>query len=167
LNSQREFSLRTRFVNEERLLAHAHERFLFGWGRYGRNRVYDTWSGRDMSLTDGRWIITLGTWGLFGFIAEFGLFALVVFRAASALKFVQNEREKIFLAALALIVAITLVEQLPNASLSPWSWLLAGSLLGRTEELRVLAKMRTSRDSQLRRRGESRVLVHEALWGWN
>lgn len=134
ISPDRAASLQTRFVNEDQLLARASERFLFGWGRYGRNRVYDEESGRDVSLTDGRWIITLGTWGIFGFIAEFGLLALVVFRAVSALRFAKA-REQSLLASLAVICAITLFEQLPNASIRPWTWLIAGALLGRSEAL--------------------------------
>ena len=96
------------------------------------------------AYTDGRWTITLGQFGIFGFLAEFGLLALPVLRAASALRFAESERDSIFLGALALIIAVNMIDLLPNASLSPWTWLLAGALLGRTEALRDAA-------SQLRR----------------
>ena len=75
-----------------------------------------------------------------GFLAEFGLLALTVFRAASALRFVKSERDGLFLGALALIIAINMIDLLPNASLSPWTWLLAGALLGRTEDLQRAAR---------------------------
>ena len=81
--------------------------------------------------------MTLGSYGLFGFVAEFGLLALTVFRAASALKFTGPQiRDKIYLAALTLIVAISMVDLLPNSTLTPWTWLLAGGLLGRAEAVR-------------------------------
>ena len=95
-----------------------------------------TETGKDISITDGHWIITLGAYGLFGFVAEFGLLALTVFRAASALRFIKPARDRIYLAALALIVAINMVDLLPNSTLTPWTWLLAGALLGRAEALR-------------------------------
>jgi hypothetical protein len=137
IDVERAQSLKFRFDNEDMLLDRAWQRFAFGWGRFGRNRVYDAESGNDVSVTDGRWIITMGQFGFVGFLAEFGLLALAVARAAQAAKFAQDDNEQVLLAALALIVAINVVDLLPNASLSPWTWLLAGALLGRAEALRV------------------------------
>jgi hypothetical protein len=149
ISEERADSLRTRFDNEQQLLERASQRLLFGWGRWGRSRVYDEY-GKDISITDGRWAITLGQFGIFGFLAEFGLLALPVFGAASALRFAESERDSIFLAALALIICISMIDLLPNASLSPWTWLLAGALLGRAEALRGAAR-------QLRRFGLAAV----------
>jgi hypothetical protein len=139
ISEERADSLRTRFDNEQQLLERASQRLLFGWGRWGRSRIFDD-SGKDISITDGRWAITLGQFGIFGFLAEFGLLAMPVLRAASALRFAESERDSIFLAALALIIGISIIELLPNASLSPWTWLLAGALLGRAEALRGAAQ---------------------------
>jgi hypothetical protein len=135
-------SLEYRFDNEDQLLERASHRFLFGWGRWSRNRVFDPESGKDLSVTDGRWIITIGVFGLFGFLAEFGLLAFPVFRAASALKYARSMNDKVNLAALGLIVAINLVDLLPNSSVTPWTWLLVGALLGRAEYLHTLANQR-------------------------
>lgn len=140
VSDDRAGSLSTRFEQEQVLLEHAWQRPLFGWGRFGRNRVFDE-DGRDISTTDGRWIIVLGTFGLVGFLAEFGLLALSVFRAAAALRFADTNRDKGFLAALALIVAINMIDLLPNATLSPWTWLLAGALLGHAEALRAVRRV--------------------------
>lgn len=139
INDDRADSLEFRFDNEQQLLNRASQRILFGWGRFGRNRVYDEW-GTDIGITDGRWIVTIGVYGVFGFLAEFGLLALPVFCAASALRFSETERDSIFLGTLALIIAINLIDLLPNGSLSPWTWLLAGALLGRAEALRDAAR---------------------------
>jgi hypothetical protein len=138
-NQERADSLKFRFDQEDQLLARASERFFFGWGRYGRNRVYDQESGRDISTTDGLWILLVGQFGLVGFLAQFGLLTLPVFRVGAAIKRVQSARDRIVLAALTGIVALTVIEQLPNASVSPWSWLLAGALLGRVEGIRSRA----------------------------
>jgi hypothetical protein len=135
IDNDRAASLQYRFNQEDQLLRRASERILFGWGRFGRNRVFDQDTGGDVSVTDGRWIITLGTFGLIGFLAEFGLLALPVFRAASALKFVDSADDRVVLAALALILATNMIDLLPNAPLTPWTWLLAGALLGRAETL--------------------------------
>lgn len=143
VNVDRAASLKTRFDQEQQLLEHAWQRPWFGWGRYGRNRVYHGWNGSDSSVTDGYWIITMGTFGLVGFAATFGLLGLAVVRAATALKYAQTIRDKEYLAALALIVAINIVDLLPNSSISPWTWLLVGALFGRAEALHAVSAQRT------------------------
>src|SRR5690606_1960632 len=55
LSPERAHSLNVRFVNEEMLMAKARERPWFGWGGFGRNRIYDEY-GKDVSITDGEWI---------------------------------------------------------------------------------------------------------------
>jgi hypothetical protein len=144
VSAQRAASLKTRFDQEQELLDHALQRPWFGWGRFGRSRLFNGYHGRDSSITDGRWIITLGVFGLVGFVAEFGLLGLAVFRAATAIKFALTMRESIYLGALALIVAINLVDLLPNSSISPWTWLLAGALLGRAEALYAVVRQRSA-----------------------
>ena len=136
ISPERAGSLKTRFDNEDQLLERASERFVFGWGRWGRSRVYADW-GSDISITDGRWIVTLGQFGLFGFLAEFGLLALPIFGAASALRFTKSMHDRVNLAALTLILAINIFDLLPNSGLRPLTWLLAGALLGRADELRA------------------------------
>lgn len=94
VSAERAGSLQTQFDQEQQLLDRALQRPLFGWGRFGRARIYGSYYGNDVSLTDGRWIVTLGQSGLLGFAAEFGLLAFCVFRAASALKFTTSEIDK-------------------------------------------------------------------------
>lgn len=156
-SQERADSLKFRFDQEQELLAHASERMLVGWGRYGRNRVYSEESGKDDSITDGLWIITLGQFGMAGFLAQFGLLALPIFRALGAFKFIRQTRERVIFAALCLIIGLSVVEQLPNASVSSWTWLLAGSLLGRTETLRASIRKRQLND----RMGEA-VSLHSS-----
>jgi len=144
IDASRAQSLQFRFENEDILLSHGRERFFFGWGGWGRNRVFNEETGKDESVTDGRWIITFGQFGILGFIAEFGLLAITVFRAQKAAKFLESKPEQILLAAHALLVGITMVDQLPNASLAPWLWLLAGVLLGRSESVIAENKVKKS-----------------------
>ena len=144
-SADRAGSLQYRFQNEDMLLERASERPLFGWGRYGRSRVFDADSGTDLSVTDGRWVIDIGQFGLLGFLSEFGLLAICVYRAASAFRFVRGAIEQRCLAALALIVAINLFELLPNSSLIPWTWLLSGALLGQAEALRLAPRRARAR----------------------
>ena len=143
-------SLEFRFNQEEQLLKHALERPWFGWGRYGRNRVYkEDWQGIgvDTSVTDGRWIIVFGQFGIFGFLAEFGLLAIPIFSAAKALAFAGSQPPAVFLVAIGLIVAVNMIDLLPNSALSPWTWLLAGSLLGMSETIPVRARTNVDRRS--------------------
>jgi hypothetical protein len=140
VSDDRAQSLKFRFEQEQQLLTRAWERFTFGWGRFGRNRIYDEDSGKDLSVTDGRWIITMGQFGFFGFLAEFGLLAVPIFRAASSLRYTETRHDQIFLAALSLILAINVVDLLPNAGLTPLTWLLAGALVGMTDALRTRAQ---------------------------
>jgi hypothetical protein len=148
VSSDRSASLEYRFEQEDLLLKHEIERFAFGWGRFGRNRVYSE-DGQDHSVTDGRWIITLGQFGFVGFLAEFGLMAIGVFYAESIFNKIRSERERVLLAALSLIVAINLVECLPNAAITPWTLLLAGSLLGRSEAIGFERRQKNSHGSAL------------------
>ncbi len=134
LNKERALSIATRFLNEDRLLSRASERELFGWGRYGRSRVYDPESGRDITIADGRWIQTLGQFGLFGFLSEFGLLTLAVFRACRAIRYCRDRRELIYLAALSLIVSLNVLDLLPNPTLRPWTWFLCGVVFARGED---------------------------------
>jgi hypothetical protein len=135
-NQERADSLKFRFDQEQELLAKAAERPFFGWGRYGRNRMYNEATGKDDSVTDGLWILVLGQFGLVGFLAQFGLLTLPVFRASAVIKRLVSADERVLIAGLTSIVALTAIEQLPNASISPWSWLLSGALLGQADRLR-------------------------------
>jgi hypothetical protein len=147
-DEERANSLKFRFDQEETLLKRAVERPFFGWGRFGRSRVLvEDWQGTgvDASVTDGRWVITFGQFGLLGFLSEFGLLAIPVFRAAKAMKVVRSFKESISLGAIALIIAVNMVELLPNSTLSPWTWLMAGALLGWSE-----AKLAIIRSEKLR-----------------
>jgi hypothetical protein len=137
VSDDRAGSLQFRFFNEDQLLKRAFERPAFGWGRYGRSRVYSEY-GRDLSVTDGRWVITIGQFGIFGFIAEFGLLSIGVLRAWTAIGLAKSNSDKVLLSALSLIVATNILDLLPNSGLTPWTWLLAGTLLGRSERLAAL-----------------------------
>ncbi len=131
----REESLSFRFRNEKILLDHAYEKSLFGWGGWGRNRVYND-VGKDIVVTDGKWIVIFGTFGWFGLIAEFGLIFITIFLTVRVLKNTRNSQEQFLLSSHALLVTIILVDQIPNSSLNPFYWLLIGSLYGRTESLK-------------------------------
>ncbi|MEM6421055.1 MAG: hypothetical protein AAF698_00595, partial [Pseudomonadota bacterium] len=127
--SDRAGSLAFRFDNEDALLAKASERPAFGWGGWGRARIYDE-EGRDLSTTDGAWVILIGEKGWVGYLAQFGLLTLPMILFA-----LRRGRYRIGLATsgLCLVVAANLLDLLPNASVSPVLWLMAGALIGRLE----------------------------------
>lgn len=127
-NPLRAQSLEYRFDNEEVLVERASERPLFGWGIWGRNHVYDSVSGRVMTVTDGRWIVTMGGFGWVGFIAEFGLMLLPLLHL-----WFRRAAQSPLAAGQALILAVIMVDQLPNASFTPITFLYAGALLGWAE----------------------------------
>lgn len=141
-SAEREQSLGFRFMQEEELLKRASQRLVFGWGGYSRSHVYEIDSGADISVTDGIWIIVLGTLGVFGFIGHFGLLTLPVYNLARTFRLSTSERERLILSATALMMAINVVDLIPNSPLMPWTWLMCGSLLGRSEALRAEAGSR-------------------------
>ncbi|NEO32244.1 MAG: O-antigen ligase domain-containing protein [Symploca sp. SIO3C6] len=71
-----------RMHNEEMLSEKARQRMMFGWGGWGRNRIYvENWNGDlvDISITDSLWIISFGINGAVGLIAIFGSSLLPAF----------------------------------------------------------------------------------------
>ena len=149
ISPERAHSLQFRIDNEESLLARASEKPLLGWGGYGRSMLYDPISGERISVADGAWIIILGTYGWLGYIALFGLLVLPLLklgREAMAPGAVLTGP----VAALSLIVAVNLVDLLPNATLVPLSWLLAGAIMGHAE---LMATARRAAAAEARRRG--------------
>lgn len=122
-------SLEFRLDNEEELLEKARERMVFGWGSWSRNRVFDA-NGRDISVTDGSWIIELGTGGLLRYVAVFGLLSWPII----ALFVKGREAVDPVSAALALILCGKLIDLIPNSDLILGvNWIIAGALLGRIE----------------------------------
>ena len=81
VSADRAASFEMRVRNEEALLAKANEKPWLGWGGWGRNRILDEWTGQDISVTDGGWIINYGGFGWWGYLSLFGLLAIASFRA--------------------------------------------------------------------------------------
>lgn len=133
ISADRAQSLSFRLGMEEMLLERANEKPLAGWGGWGRNRIYDE-RGRDLSVTDGRWIITVGRGGWPGYLGEFGLLTVPILLLAW-----RRRRLALTLptAGLALVMAANLVDLIPNAALSPVTWLMAGALMGRAARVPV------------------------------
>lgn len=134
-NPERAGSLQFRFDNEDLLLAKANERPWFGWGTWGRNRIYDPVTGRDVSVTDGDWILTLGTFGWLGYLGVIGLIAYPVILLKRTISAKNISDFSPYTLALAVILMIFMVDQIPNASLNHLTYLIAGALLARAKQL--------------------------------
>lgn len=127
-------SLVFRLVNEQALLERALKRPLFGWGTWGRNRVFASW-GQDVSVSDGQWIIVFGMFGLVGLV---GFFALLL---VPVLRFVRHRAamapsSQALAASLSLIVVIFSVDMVPNALPDFLPMAYAGALFTLSERLR-------------------------------
>ncbi len=127
-DEQRAASLNYRFENEERMLAHGRDRFIFGWGGYSRNWVYDAVTGDWLSVPDGYWIIQLGGRGLVGFLTAFGLYVLPVWSGWRRFGRIPRSDDRILVAGLMLIVIVRAVDQLPNGFYSSYPIFVAGAL---------------------------------------
>ncbi|WP_420862183.1 hypothetical protein [Algirhabdus cladophorae] len=134
IDEARARSLMVRLRNEEAMLTKASQRPVFGWGGWGRSRVYDQNTGRDYTLADGYWIITLGVGGWWRYIFEFGLFAFPIFLLTLRAKRFEIGPET---SVIALMLAGNMIDLIPNSGVTPLTWMLAGALWGRLELGRV------------------------------
>jgi hypothetical protein len=135
INEERALSLWFRFDQEDQLLARARERIVFGWGTYSRNRIFDPETGRDLSITDGDWMIQLGTRGLVGFIGLYGLLAFSVVLAQRRVARIKGKRQRILLGGVAMISALQTVDLLPNGLFHYLPFFFAGAVAGLSEAL--------------------------------
>ena len=120
-----------RVVNEEMLLEKTAKKPVFGWGTWGRARIYKTdWSGKfdiDATVTDGIWIIIISSFGWAGYIATFGLLA---YPTARAFRYRRRFSKFPCFVVLLGVLVVNLFDLLSNSSLTPITWLIAGALVG-------------------------------------
>ena len=130
ISEERALSLWFRFYNEDQLLERARERVFFGWGGYDRGRVFDPATGEDLSVTDGNWMIELGTRGAVGFLGLYLMLSLPIVNAWRSIKKVPDPRVRILVGTLAMIAALNAVELLPNGLFNFLPYVYAGVLAG-------------------------------------
>lgn len=136
VDPERANSLRFRLDNEDILMERALEKPLFGWGSWGRNHILNPITGVIETVTDGRWIILIGIFGWVGYLAEFGLIALPVLMLWVYGRRLGDAAHMRLIGPVALLLAINLIDMLPNATLTPLTWLFAGAVLGLAETAR-------------------------------
>lgn len=128
-NPERAESLESRVANEDMLVAKAMVKPWFGWGRWGRARVYDE-DGRDVSVTDGLWILVLGASGVVGLASLGATLLLPVFGLLLAFRR-RLWRDARLAPALALAVSLALwvLDDVLNAMVTPVFPMVAGALV--------------------------------------
>jgi hypothetical protein len=155
-------SLDFRVINEDRLVSKALERPLFGWGGWGRSRVYDP-EGADVSVTDGLWIIVLGNSGYLGLVSLCAVFAVpVLLLMAIARPRSWAHPALAPAAALALALLMFGIDCLFNAMVNPLYALGAGSLTGCCIALRSASSLPAPgfRTSRSRHQGQHAMAPH-------
>ena len=133
LSERRAESLAVRFENEQKMLDRGQEKPWLGWGNWGRNRIYDS-RGYDRTLSDGYWIITLSSRGIIGYLATY-----IIFISPIYLLWLQTLRQKKtevspITAGICLILSVNFLDLVPNAPLTPLTWLFIGVVLRQIKE---------------------------------
>lgn len=130
IDEERADSLKFRFENEDILVDKALQQAMFGWGGWGRSRVFDEF-GKDISVTDGMWIIQLGQYGIVGLVALYALLLMPL--ALLMIRFpVKTLLSPELAPALAFAISVTLfaIDCLPNAMPNPFYTMTAGGVVG-------------------------------------
>ncbi len=142
---ERAESLQFRFDNEDILLERARQRIAFGWGAFGRDRVFDPLTGIDLSVTDGFWIIALGQRGVVGLAAAFGMLLYPVILACLRSRSGLRPVDATLVLGTAWIVCVSAVDLLPNGFLNARTVFFAGALHGALQGARQPVRRRPAR----------------------
>ncbi|MDM7458940.1 MAG: hypothetical protein P3W94_006240 [Paracoccus sp. (in: a-proteobacteria)] len=127
LDAERGQSLTFRFENERLLLDRATEKVIAGWGGWGRMFEVDPLTGRETTIVDGQWILTIAMSGLIGYIATFGLLCGAIIRQMFG---AARQQADMWTTGLVVILTANLIDLIPNATLTPLTWVAAGALTG-------------------------------------
>ena len=106
--------------------------------------VNDPETGKALNIADGAWVILMGQYGWLGYLTEFGLTALPLFLLLREALRQHGAALSPWVGAVALILGANMVDLLPNATHIPFTWLMAGALLGEAERLATLRGDRTA-----------------------
>ncbi|MEG4200548.1 O-antigen ligase domain-containing protein [Microcoleus sp. Pol12A5] len=128
---ERAASLKFRFDNEEILGEKARQRFMFGWGDSGGNRVYNEY-GDDVSVTDSLWIIAFGVNGAVGLVSLFSslLLPVIVFSLFKYPARTWSNPKVAPAATLGIALTMYVFDCVLNAMTNPIFALIAGGISG-------------------------------------
>jgi hypothetical protein len=135
LGPERVQSLEFRFDNEDILVSKGSERLLFGWGGFGRERVYDAETGKDVVIQDGHWIAVFGQMGLVGFACFYAPLLWPVVQAARGMRNIESRAQRSLLAGLGFIVIVCSINMLPNMQFPTFQFYFATGLAVLMKEL--------------------------------
>ncbi len=142
VSDERANSLNYRLNAEQLFLDKANERPIFGWGGWGRSRIYLE-TGRDVLSPDGAWVIQLGLGGWLKYLSFFGLLSYGLLRT-----FLQRgQKSDTLTIGLALVLTGNLIDLIPNSGMTPVTLILAGALCGRLEYKKNAAATETNIDT--------------------
>lgn len=79
LGEDRAGSLNMRLENDAMIVDRAMQRPVFGWGGWGRWRIRDEVTGKDITVSDSWWGILVGQTGVFGLVCTYGTFIAPMF----------------------------------------------------------------------------------------
>jgi O-antigen ligase len=121
-----------RFKQEDKLMEKVMQRPWFGWGGESRPRIFNS-KGDDVSTSDGYWIINLGNRGFVGLISM--CLAVLVPVARFTWAYAPRQWSHPALAApavMAIVLVLSLIDDLSNAMIDPLFILASGALAGLT-----------------------------------
>jgi hypothetical protein len=129
IHHERAESLQFRLDNEDLLVAKAMQKPIYGWGRWGRARVYRLEDGKDLTITDGMWIIMMGNTGLVGLCSMTACLLLptLVFAIRCPVRIWMHPAIAAA-AALSMLPLLFMVDNLFNAMLDPIYLLACGGI---------------------------------------
>ena len=130
VGAERAQSLEFRLQNEDILSNKALQRFWWGWGRFGRSRVFNEF-GKDVSTTDGEWIIALGQSGVVGLAAVTMIYLLPPIRLWWRLKGpLWADPSFAAVTAFAVILTLYAIDNILNAMINPVITVVMGGVNG-------------------------------------
>jgi hypothetical protein len=129
-DTDRSGSLAMRLEQEGDVMQRTLDRVVFGWGGYARPFKHDPWSGDNVTIIDGFWIILLSGQGAVGYVALFGMLLLPVWRARRTIVSLPAPRDRALVACLAVMAVVYAIDLIPNSSIDPYLTFLVGVLAG-------------------------------------
>ena len=141
VDADRARSLAFRIENEDAFLERVREKPLAGWGRFGRNFVYDEFTGERTTVVDGYWVIVFSVGGYLSYLLQYGLLTFAFFQILFRSKGLSVGPET---AALSLILAANLIDMILNGTATVITWIVAGAMIGRVE----VARERSSEEEE-------------------
>jgi hypothetical protein len=133
-DKERAQSLWTRIDNENILIEKALEKKIFGWGGWGRSRVYDE-EGQDITITDGLWIIVFGKNGMIGLAALMSSILTPVFILMKLYRPHELFHQKVIpVTMLSVLLGLYMIDSLLNAMVNPIFMVASGGITGLVKE---------------------------------